>query len=276
MNKNILIVGTGFLGKELVSGANSVCGKISCTHKSEKFFPYSQKFDFFEDDISRIISDDEAGIVILSAKIEFESNFELLEKSMIRFLEGCTGKRVIYISSDGIFDGETGVYKESDDPKPVTIYGKNLLLCESLVRKYSSDYLIIRPSYIFGRSFGKLDSRLGRVRESLEANNVVERFVDMYKSPMCVEQTARIILELALSKYIGIVHVAGERMSVYDFIKESMEALGVSVENLKGIPMLKEDRRPIDFLSDTSLDNGLMEKLTGKYPMSIIESLRNN
>jgi hypothetical protein len=59
-------------------------------------------------------------------------------------------------------------------------------------------------------------------------------------------------------------------MSVFDFAKECVDALGISTENLIGEPMPNE--KPVDFLPDTSLDYTLMQKLTGIQPLGIAES----
>jgi dTDP-4-dehydrorhamnose reductase len=69
----------------------------------------------------------------------------------------------------------------------------------------------------------------------------------------------------------GVVHVAGPRMSIYDFHKEALEKLNVSTNNLIATKMPKE--RPVDFLADTSLDYTLMIKLTGIEPDNVKNSL---
>jgi len=211
--------------------------------------------------------------VFLSAKIEFEEDEKKLEESMTRFLNSCKDSRVIYISSDGIFEGESGLYKESDTPHPVTLYGKNLELCEELVKKYSENYCIVRPSYMYGFVDSHLDSRFEKIKRDIVEGKKISRFTDMYKSPLSYQQASEAIVKLAMSDYKGIVHVCGERKSVYDFTKEGMEALGISTENLIGEPMPKE--KPVDFLLDTSLDNSLMCELTGIQPLSVKESFES-
>lgn len=68
---------------------------------------------------------------------------------MRRFITGYEGKHPVYFSSDGIFDGKWRMYREEDIPSPVTIYGKNLALCENLVKKHVKNYCIIRPLYLW-------------------------------------------------------------------------------------------------------------------------------
>lgn len=259
MSKNIAIIGTGFLGRCLADKIRPFCGKLLTTYHTNKFFNDSIQYDFFSDDIKNILENRNIDIIILPAKIEFVEDKEALQGSMERFISGTSGKRIIYISSDGIFNGQKGMYKETDIPNPVTNYGRNLELCEKLVSQISN-HLIIRPSYIYGYSLGRLDSRLWKTKNALEKGEPKEFFTDMYKSPMEVNQTTEAIINLSFSDYSGIVHVAGKRTSVYDFMRENMEVLGVYTKNLRGVPMPRE--RPANFLSDTSLDNSLMKKLT--------------
>ncbi|MEO8972482.1 MAG: hypothetical protein ABI406_12875, partial [Ktedonobacteraceae bacterium] len=111
----------------------------------------------------------------------------------------------------------------------------------------------------------QLDARLSQVRTRLLAGEQLTFFTDMIKSPMEVNQVAKAITLLAYSEYVGIVHVAGEAMSVYDFYREAMNNLGISVEGLCPVQM------PTDFLHtrDTSLNSNLMKKLTKIEPLPV-------
>ncbi|MDD5396798.1 MAG: sugar nucleotide-binding protein [Candidatus Moranbacteria bacterium] len=266
------IIGAGFLGEQIYKDLLSICDEIILTHHKNKKYPNSKEFDFFIDDIGKIIEGKKIDVVFLSAKIEFEEDEKKLTESMTRFLESCKKSRIVYISSDGIFEGESGSYKESDIPHPVTLYGKNLKLCEELVKKYSDNYCIARPSYMYGFVDSHLDSRFEKIKKDITEGRKISRFTDMYKSPLSYQQASEAIVKLAASEYNGTVHIRGERMSVYDFTREGMEALGLSTENLIGETMPKE--KPVDFLPDTSLDNGLMRELTGVEPLGVKESFK--
>jgi dTDP-4-dehydrorhamnose reductase len=87
----------------------------------------------------------------------------------------------------------------------------------------------------------------------------------MIKSPMEVNQVAQAITLFASSAYVGIVHVAGDAMSVYDYHREAMSSLGIPTENLHPVQM------PTEFLypRDTSLDITLMKKLTKIEPLPV-------
>lgn len=271
---NAAIIGTGFLGEQIYKDILPICDEILLTHHKNKKYPDSKEFDFFKDDIGNILNGKKIDTIFLSAKIEFEEDEKKLAESMTRFLESCKDMRIIYISSDGIFDGESGSYKESDIPHPKTLYGKNLEICEKLVKKYADNYCIVRPSYMFGFVDSNLDSRFRKVSKDAAEGKKIARFTDMYKSPLSYQQASEAIVKLASSEYNGVVHVCGERMSVYDFTKEGMEALGLSTEDLTGEPMPKE--KPVDFLPDTSLDNSLMREITGIKPLSVKEGLESS
>lgn len=268
------IIGTGFLGEQIYSDLLPICDEIILTHHKNKKYPDSKKFDFFIDDIRNILNGKKIDAVFLTSKIEFEEDKRKLINTMVHFLESCKNIKIVYISSDGIFEGKSGLYKESDIPNPITLYGKNLKICEELVKKYSDNYCIIRPSYMYGFVNEHLDSRFEKIKNDIANDKKVVRFTDMYKSPLSYKQASQTITKLALSNYIGTVHVCGKRMSVYDFTKEGMKALYLPIENLIGKPMPKE--KPIDFLPDTSLDNSLMRELTDIEPSSIKEGFENS
>jgi dTDP-4-dehydrorhamnose reductase len=263
----VAIIGAGFLGGEILAQLSGSGVLTLVTHNQNPRFPNSLKFDFFADDIPAVLKNHKIDVVFLSAKIEFVEDRKLLEKAMRRFISGCEGKRLVYFSSDGIFSGERGMYTEKNIPTPVTLYGRNLELCENLIKKLAKNYCIIRPSYIYGFSGERLDSRLWKASEALKKGEKLERFLDMYKSPLSVKEVAQASIKLAQSNYQGVVHVAGPRLSVYEFHKQALEALDVPTNSLIAIKMPTE--RPIDFLADTSLDYTLMTKLIGVEPGSI-------
>jgi dTDP-4-dehydrorhamnose reductase len=251
MRENILVIGSsGFLGRCITNQLASV------------------KYDFFRDDITKIVDDTNISMVIFAAFVEGKA-FDKVQSSMECFLRGCQACRIIYLSSDGIFDGEKGLYSEQDTPIPRTLYGQNLLLCETLIREKCSNYCIIRPNYIYGFSEGQLDKRLTRTRELLSRGDEVELFDDMYKSPLGVSQVAEAIIKLTVSGYNGIVHVAGNRLSVFEFHQQAMEVMGIDTRYLKSCSM----PRAVEMLQDTSLDTLLWQRLTGMKAYTIEQTL---
>ena len=268
---NVAIIGTGFLGEQLYTDLLPVCERIVLTHHTHQKFPESKRFDFFTDDIADIFGDEKIDTVFLPTRIEFEEDEEKLTQAMTRFLTACKGSRIVYVSSDGIFDGMHGLYREGDAANPTTLYGRNLKICEDLVRNHADNHCILRPSYLYGFVGGRLDKRLDEIRSRVAKGEKIVRFTDMYKSPLSYQQTSEAIVKLALSEFVGTAHVCGERMSVFDLSKQGMDALGLPTEKLTGEQ--SPDGRKADFLADTSLTNDLMVTLTGMHPWNIKEGL---
>jgi dTDP-4-dehydrorhamnose reductase len=261
--KKILLVGSsGFLGKSLYKNL-SLNYEVIPTHTTTPMFENSERYDFFRDDLCTLLGKHSPDIIVMAAAVEKDVDAELLKARVQSFVEACHSHRLIYLSSDALFDGKRGNYSEHDPPSPVTSYGRNLEFFERQIQTRVSNYLIIRPSYLYGFSMGVLDSRLAKTLGLLEAGETVSYFNDMFKSPLEVSQAARIITHLIQLERQGIIHVAGERKSVYDFQLEAMEALGADVSNLKPTGMPNDSELP----RDTSLNISLMRKL--EEPLSI-------
>ena len=237
------------------------------THRHEAAFD-SVPFDFWQDDITPLIEQTEADIVVFTAAVEPDvSTLQLREKAE-NFFGACTALRVVYLSGDAIFDGAEGNYSESDPPSPATLYGENLGALENLVRDLCADACIIRPSYLYGFSSGAPDFRLAHVRRHLLSGKAVHYAEDMFKSPMEITLAGEAVTELALSNYTGTVHISGARTSVYTFYRDTMTTLGVPIKTLYA------NRLPADapIPKDTSLDATLMTRLTGVPVLSVREA----
>jgi dTDP-4-dehydrorhamnose reductase len=266
----ILLLGsTGYLGRTLMRHLQQT-GYVVPTHRIKAHFADSHHYDFWTDNVHSLVEHHQIDTVIIAASMAYEAahptcEFTIFKQQAERLIRGCQQCRVIYISSDGVFDGKKGNYTESDIPTPMTLYGENLQYLEEKVQNLCSDYCIIRPSYLYGYSLLQLDHRLSHVRTRLLAGEHLTYFTDMIKSPMEVNQVAKTITLLACSEYVGIVHVAGVAMSVYDFYREAMSSLGISSERLRPVQM------PTDLLHprDTSLNINLMKKLTKIEPLPV-------
>jgi dTDP-4-dehydrorhamnose reductase len=269
MQRILLLGSAGYLGRTLTALLQQT-GHVVPTHRTRAYFASSHSYDFWTDSIHSLVERYQIDTVIIAANMASEAanptrDFTLFKQRVDQLIRGCQQCRVIYISSDGIFDGKKGNYAESDIPSPVTFYGRNLYYLEEQVQSFCANYCIIRPSYLYGYSLSQLDQRLSQACTRLLAGEQLMFFTDMIKSPMEVNQVAKAITLLAYSKYIGIVHVAGSAMSIYDFYREAMHSLEIPTERLCPAQM------PTDFLHprDTSLNITLMKKLTKIEPLPI-------
>jgi len=161
----------------------------------------------------------------------------------------------IYISTDYVFDGSRGMYRESDVPVPLNYYGLSKLLGEVVVTAILSNSVIVRVSGLYGYSpTGK--KNFGVVAfEKLSRGEPVEAFVDQRLSPTYVKFLAEKLIKLVDARITGVIHIAGERLSRYEFASILAEILGASKDHVK--PKRLADAklvapRPRDSSLDTS------------------------
>jgi dTDP-4-dehydrorhamnose reductase len=113
------------------------------------------------------------------------------------------GAPVLYFSTDYVFDGaKQGPYVESDEPRPLSVYGQTKLAGEREVR----DGWIVRSSWLFGwtgANFVRTMLRLGRERDEVSV------VADQVGCPTYVAHLAEATREL-LSLPGGVWHVAAE------------------------------------------------------------------
>src|SRR5262249_29182825 len=126
--------------------------------------------------------------------------------------------KVLYVSTDYVFDGTNGPYGESDEPDPINVYGRTKLAGEratSLVNKRS---FIVRTSWVFGphgANFVETMHRLG------QGGGPVVVVHDQVGCPTYTGHLAVGLLRLIDGSGYGIHHMAGEgSCSWYEFAME--------------------------------------------------------
>ncbi len=113
------------------------------------------------------------------------------------------GSKLVYISTDHVFDGtNAGEYETGDRPSPVNFYGLTKLEGEKAVAAASKEYLIIRTSWVYGRagnSFVKSILRQGREKRHLRVVN------DQIGSPTYAGDLARLIIQNDRHQQVRVV-----------------------------------------------------------------------
>lgn len=271
LGRTLVFGASGYLGRTVVSTLASRGIETVGAHCENPTEATSVEFDFWRDDPTSLVRDVEPDTVIFAANVEDADSVAgtTLKTAAERLVAACTDSRFVYVSSDAVFDGTDGLYKESDTPTPTTDYGTRLVSFENLVTDICSDYCIVRPSYLFGFSEGELDGRLERTRSHLRRDEPVEYFDDMFKSPVEVGQAAESITRLAGRSYVGLVHVGGPRTSVYRFHCDAMSALNFCPDSIKPTSMPEDT----ELLKDTSLRGELAADLVGYRPASVRDAL---
>jgi len=123
----------------------------------------------------------------------------------------------IHISTDAVFDGEKGNYKETDVPNPLSIYAKTKLEGEKRVLDANPSALIARVNF-FGFSVTGRRSLAEFFLRNLISNKRVYGFIDILFSPMYVNDLIDTLFKMVKNKLTGIYHVvSSNHLSKYDF-----------------------------------------------------------
>jgi len=226
----ILITGAnGLLGQKLVSLLSSSPGySIIATSKSDpRFDTSSNKLVFHKMDIansadaSNLIKTTQPNAVIHTAAITQVDNCELDPQNCYNVnVEGTrnivnasreTGAFLIHLSTDFIFDGREGPYKETDKPNPISIYGESKLEGEQIVQSSMENYAIVRTVLVYGFLNDTSRSNIILwVSNSLRKGETIRVVTDQLRTPTLAEDLAMGCKLIADSGQKGVFHISGK------------------------------------------------------------------
>jgi len=181
---------------------------------------------------------------------------------------------MIYISTDYVFDGLKGMYREEDKPNPINTYGLTKLLGETAVMENCNRSLIARASVIYGSkpAAGKVNFALW-VMGKLKSGERVKVLKDQYVSPTLNTNLALMILDVLEMNLTGIIHMSGAtRVSRYEFAIQIARKFNLDeglIEEAYMHEMSWIAKRP----RDSSLDVSKASRMLNVKPMNLNEAL---
>ncbi len=124
----------------------------------------------------------------------------------LSFLADRYNVQMIYISTDAVYPGKKGIlYKETDNTKPISIYGKTKLLGEKYVLHYKKN-LVIRTN-MYGFSYKDKVSFAEWIINSLNENQELNMFDDLYFSPILVNRLCELLFMCVERKLSGLYNI---------------------------------------------------------------------
>lgn len=137
--------------------------------------------------------------------------------------------KMIYISTDYVFDGEGERPWEPDDNRtPLNVYGQTKYEGELAVQNTLEKYFIVRIAWVFGvngKNFIKTMLNLGKTRDSLTVVN------DQFGSPTYTYDLARLLVDMIETEKYGIYHATNEGICTwYEFACEIFRQAGMNVK----------------------------------------------
>jgi dTDP-4-dehydrorhamnose reductase len=134
---------------------------------------------------------------------------------------------MIFVSTDFVFDGIHGPYKETDEVNPVSYYGSTKVAAEKAVAESGMPYAIVRTCLLYGNIlFGTRSNVISWVKENLEQGQKIKVVSDQWRTPTYIEDLAKGILLIAEKKATGLFHISGKDfLSPYDMAMATAEYL---------------------------------------------------
>lgn len=128
------------------------------------------------------------------------------------------GTRLIHLSTDFIFDGKAGPYKETDSPNPLSHYGKTKLEAEEIVGGSKIPWAIVRTCLVYGiTGIMPRSNILLWVKKNLDEKKTIRVVLDQIRTPTLAEDLADGLISLIEKGADGLYHIAGsEPMSIYE------------------------------------------------------------
>ncbi len=119
--------------------------------------------------------------------------------------------KIVYFSTDYIFDGTKGPYTENDLPNPLNVYGRHKLAAEELITQLAGSYLIVRTTWVYGveeppRNF------VARTVHQLRSGVPLRTPVDQQGNPTYAPNLAELVHEAVRKGITGILNVAGSEV----------------------------------------------------------------
>jgi dTDP-4-dehydrorhamnose reductase len=176
------------------------------------------------------------------------------------------GARMVYISTDSVFDGSRGYYSETDEPHPLNVYARSKLAGERAVLAELPDALIVR-TVIYGWNRQPKHSLAEWILSRLENGSEVQGFDDAVFSPILVNDLGGLLLELIERGISGVCNVAAsESCTKYEFARAVAETFGYQARLVRRASLrsaILTAPRPLNTSLDTSLASRL---LSAKLP----------
>lgn len=149
-------------------------------------------------------------------------------------------RKLIFISTDFVFDGKNGPYSEQartgNNPKDISWYGITKIEGEKYIQENLKNAVIIRISYPFRGKFELKDDVLKRILKLAKANNLYPMFADQKFTPTFIDDLPNAFKTIIGKNQTGIFHVSSPKITTqYELAKKLLSIFGQkSVKVKKG------------------------------------------
>ena len=181
---------------------------------------------------------------------------------------------IIHISTDYVFDGESGPNKEKDPTNPLNVYGSSKLASENMLLEQSEDSLVIRANVLYDYASRSNASFLNWVISSLEKGKEINVVEDQWNNPTWTSSLAVVIDRSIDSGINGLLHWGdGDWISRYEFAIKIADVFNLKKSLIKPIKTSELDQTATRPLKG-GLDSDFAQEALNLEPPSVEECLQ--
>jgi dTDP-4-dehydrorhamnose reductase len=211
--EDIELIATSLNNENIRRGNNYVFDIMDITNSAEVEY----KIDLYDPDA--IINT--AGISRLDYCEENKSESMAINVEGLRNIIKASNRHdihVMHLSSDFVFDGLSGPYREEDRPNPASWYGHTKLTGEQLLAESSNNWSVVRTILVYGITMKIISSNFVLwVKDSLEDKKSIRIVNDQFRMPTFADDLAKACLNIIMKDLNGVYHISGnEMMSIYE------------------------------------------------------------
>ena len=180
--------------------------------------------------------------------------------------------RLVHFSTDLVFDGENGSYREDDPVRPLSVYARSKLESEQVALALCPDAAVLRVANCYGRPLGGRASFVDELQANLAAGRQVPGFTDQWRTATFADQLPAVVARLLADPTLhGVFHWGGaDRASRYEAALTFCRVMGYDERLIRPAsaadhPFLAQRPR------DTSLDSSRLASALGLFPMGLKE-----
>jgi len=190
--------------------------------------------------------------------------------SLYNIAETCKilGCKLVFISTDYVFDGKKLSYGEEDKVCPVNYYGCTKVIGEKILDDLNVNHIITRTTVLYGVGMSNKKTFVNWVLENLQAGKEIKVVIDQFNKPTLVDDLAKVICELYELGLTGLFHAFGsDYINRYDFAVKIAKTFGLNKNLIK--PITSEELNQIAprpkklDLSTKKLEQAIRRKLVG-------------
>jgi dTDP-4-dehydrorhamnose reductase len=237
--KKVLITGSnGLLGQKLLDLYLTIEDiELIATARGENRYPRKEGYTYTslditnEKEVQQVIAQHAPDCIINTAAMTNVDSCETdkegcdkLNVDAVAYLiaaANTAGAHLIHLSTDFIFDGKKGPYKEDDEANPLSYYGHSKLLAENMVREYCTKWSIARTVLVYGVVNDMSRSNIVLwAKGALEKGQPINVVDDQFRTPTLAEDLAKGCQLIEHKQAEGIYNISGkDQMSILELVQ---------------------------------------------------------